>query len=108
LGDTGYLWQPLAQRLLVEQGVRLITRRRTKMHTRLMAAADNLLLRKRALSETIDDHLKTGCQIEHTRHRSPVTVLVHRVRGLVAYGHLPTKPALDLDTNRDRLAIESA
>ena len=29
-----------------------------------------ILLRKRALVETVNDELKNICQIEHTRHRS--------------------------------------
>jgi len=33
---------------------------------------DNLLLRKRALIETVNDQLKNICQIEHTRHRSKI------------------------------------
>jgi hypothetical protein len=50
------------------------------------------VLRQRALSATIGDHLKTICQIEHTRHRRPITLLVHLVCGLIAYCHLPKKP----------------
>ena len=99
--DKGYISQPLAERLLVEEGVQLITRLRTNMHNRLMLLSDRLLLRKRALIETIYDHLKNLCQIEHTRHRSPINFLVHLVSGLIAYCHLPKKPGLNLDLNHD-------
>jgi|SRR5579862_5707686 len=99
--DKGYISQPLAEQLLVEEGVQLITRLRKNMHNRLMLLSDRLLLRKRALIETIYDHLKNLCQIEHTRHRSPINFLVHLVSGLIAYCHLPKKPGLDLDRDHD-------
>jgi len=55
-GDKGYLWQPLAEQLLVTQGLRLISKLRKKMHNRLLLLSDKLLLRKRALIETINDY----------------------------------------------------
>jgi hypothetical protein len=96
-GDKGYISQPLAEELLLEHGLHLITRLRTNMRNRLLPLADKLLLRKRALIETIHDQLKNICQIEHTRHRSPVNFLVHLLAGLTAYCHLPKKPSLHLD-----------
>ncbi len=42
------------------------------------------------------DQLKNICQIEHTRHRSPVNFLVNLVAGLIAYCHQPKKPSLGL------------
>ncbi|MGZ3583660.1 MAG: transposase, partial [Ktedonobacterales bacterium] len=58
---------------------------------------DKLLLRKRALIESVNDQLKNVCQIEHTRHRSPYNFLVHLMAGLIAYCHQPKKPSLRLD-----------
>jgi hypothetical protein len=40
---------------------------------------DKVLLRKRAIVETIIDQLKNISQIEHTRHRSPINFLVNLV-----------------------------
>lgn len=40
------------------------------MRTRLLGHVDKLLLRKRAIIESVNDHLKNVCQIEHTRHRN--------------------------------------
>jgi len=40
------------------------------MKNRLLPLADKLLLRKRAIIETVLDQLKNISQIEHTRHRS--------------------------------------
>lgn len=95
-GDKGYISQALAEQLFVEQGVQLITRLKKNMHNRLMNLSDKLLLRKRAIIETINDQLKNICQIEHSRHRSPVNFLVHLLAGLTAYCRQPKKPSLDL------------
>jgi hypothetical protein len=90
--------QPLAERLFLEQGLRLITKLRKNMRNILLPFADKLLLlRKRALIETILDQLKNVCQIEHSRHRSPLNFLVHLLAGLIAYCHQPKKPSLPLD-----------
>ena len=102
-GDKGYISQPLAEQLLVTHGVRLITKLRKNMRNILLPLADRLLLRKRALIETIIDQLKNVCQIEHSRHRSPFNFLVHLLAGLAAYCHQPKKPSLALDLDR-RLA----
>ncbi len=96
-GDKGYISQALAEHLFLEEGVQLITKRRKNMRTVLMDVADKLLLRKRALIETIHDQLKNVCQIEHTRHRSPLNFLVHLMAGLIAYCHQPKKPSLVQD-----------
>jgi transposase len=98
--DKGYISAPLAERLFLEQGLRLITKLRVNMRNRLVEFADHLLLRKRALIETIIDQLKNVCQIEHSRHRSPINFLVHLLAGLVAYCHQPKKPSLRLDVLR--------
>lgn len=95
-GDRGYISQPLAEALLVTHGLHLITKLRKNMRNRLLAFPDKLLLRKRALIETIVDQLKNICQIEHSRHRSPLNFLVNLMAGLIAYCHQPKKPSLDL------------
>jgi hypothetical protein len=96
-GDKGYLSGPLAERLFLDHGLRLITKLRKNMRNILLPLADKLLLRKRALIETIFDQLKNVCQIEHSRHRSPMNFLVHLLAGLIAYCHQPKKPSLHLD-----------
>lgn len=95
-GDKGYMSQPLTEQLFIEQGIQLITRLKKNMKERLMDLSDNLLLRKRAIIETINDQLKNICQIEHSRHRSPMNFLVHLMAGLTAYCRQPKKPSLDL------------
>lgn len=96
--DKGYLSQALFQDLLQSFDLQLITKIKSNMKNRLMPLADKLLLRKRAIVETIIDQLKNISQIEHTRHRSPVNFLVNLMSGLIAYCHQPKKPSLHLDT----------
>ncbi|MGH2502614.1 MAG: transposase, partial [Ktedonobacterales bacterium] len=103
LGDRGYISESLAEALLVEHGIHLVTKARKNMRGRLLALADKLLLRKRAIIESVNDQLKNVCLIEHTRHRSPYNFLAHLLAGLVAYCHLPKKPSLHLDCDLLRL-----
>lgn len=95
-GDKGYISAPLAEQLFLDQGLRLITKLRTNMRNQLLEFSDRLLLRKRALIETIFDQLKNICQIEHSRHRSPINFCVHLLAGLIAYCRQPKKPSLAL------------
>ena len=96
MADRGYISAPLTQ-LLFEQGLHLITRLCKNMKNRLMHLSDKLLLRKRAIIETIIDQLKNISQIEHSRHRSPTNFVVHLIAGLLTYSHQDKKPGLHLD-----------
>ena len=66
------------------------------MKQRLLSVWDQLMLRKRALIETINDQLKNICQIEHTRHRSRVNFLVNVIAALIAYTYKEKLPSLNL------------
>ena len=92
-GDKGYLSSPLFK-FLLKRGIQLITKLKKNMENKLMPLIDKLLLRKRALIESINDELKNMCQIEHTRHRSPVNFLVNLFSGLIAYTFFPKKPSI--------------
>lgn len=94
-GDKGYISQPLVDQLFVQE-VQLITNLRKNMKNRLLPLVDKLLLRKRAIIETVNDQLKNISQIAHTRHRSVDNFLVNVIAGLIAYTHQPKKPALNL------------
>ena len=96
-GDKGYISAALAERLFTTQGILFITKLRKNMRQRILAATDNLLLRKRAIIESVNDQLKNISQIEHTRHRSPYNFLAHLLAGLIACCHQPKKPSLHLD-----------
>jgi hypothetical protein len=96
-GDKGYISRPLAEQFFLGQGLRIITKLRKNRRNALMDLSDRLLLRKRALIETIIDQLKNSSQLEHSRHRSPINFVVHLLAGLIAYCHQPKKPSLHLD-----------
>ena len=97
VGDKGYISQELTTQLLDTLGVHLITFLRSNMKGRLVSQNDVVLLRKRAIIETINDQLKNISQIEHSRHRSPVNFTINLFAGLIAYSRQPKKPALRLD-----------
>ena len=96
-GDKGYISQPLAQSLREMFDVQLITKLRRNMKDQLMAWSDRILLRRRAIIETIIDQLKNISQIEHSRHRSVTNYFVNVLCGLIAYCRRPSKPSLGLD-----------
>jgi hypothetical protein len=96
-GDKGYISQPLAQTLYQMFDVQLITKLRKKMKGQLMLLSDRILLRRRAIVETVIDQLKNISQIEHSRHRSVSNFFVNVLCGLIAYCRQPTKPSLGLD-----------
>lgn len=96
IADRGYISQALFEELLDTFGVQLITKLRKNMKNRLMPLMDKLLLRKRAIIESIVDQLKNISQIEHTRHRSPTNCFIIIIAGLIAYCHQPKKPSLNL------------
>jgi len=97
-GDRGYISIELFA-LLWEQSVQLITKIKKNMKNKLMPMLDKLLLRKRALSETVNDQLKNICQIEHTRHRSVTNFVVNLLAALIAYTYQEKKPTLNLHPN---------
>jgi len=93
--DKGYVSQKLFLELF-ERGVELITKTKKKMKARLLSVSDRLLLRKRAIIESVIDQLKNISQIEHTRHRAYSGFLWNLVAGLIAYCHQPKKPSLNI------------
>ena len=97
VADRGYISSKLGKQLRALFDLQLITKLRSNMKNQLMPISDKLLLRKRALIETIIDQLKNIAQIEHTRHRSPVNFMVNLIGGLIAYCHQPKKPTLKIE-----------
>lgn len=95
--DKGYISAPLASQLLVENGIRFITKLKSNMKNRIMLYSDRIMLRKRAIIETIIDQLKNISQIEHSRHRSLNNFIVNVLCGVIAYCLRPSKPSLGLD-----------
>jgi Transposase DDE domain len=95
-GDRGYISKELFQ-LLLGQGVQLITKIKEGMKNKLIPMLDKILLRKRALSETVNDQLKNICQIEHTRHRSVANVVVKLSKTHVLFANRPKQEKASSD-----------
>jgi hypothetical protein len=89
-----YLSKPLADELLKTFNLHLITKLRDNMKNRLLPLFDALMLRRRAIIESVIDQLKNISQIEHSRHRSPFNFVVNVLCGLIAYCHRFKKPSL--------------
>jgi len=92
-GDRGYVSSKLFE-TLCERGIQLITRLRSNMKNMLMDMWDKMLLYKRGIIESVIHQLKSVCQIDHHRHRSPIHFFVNLVAGLVAYSFCVQKPEL--------------
>ena len=60
----------------------------------LMSVSDRLLLRKRAIIETVNDELKNIAQVEHSRHRSFDNFIVNILVAIAAYCMFPKKPCI--------------
>ena len=93
VGDKGYISQALTDEL-IEKGLQLITRIKKNMKNKLITLVDKILLRKRAIIESVNDQLKNISQIEHTRHRSVWTFMANILGGLIAYAMQPKKPSI--------------
>jgi hypothetical protein len=94
--DRGYISQELFETLFVDD-IHLVTKIKKNMKNSLMNLYDRILLRKRALVETVNDELKNVCNIEHTRHRSIDNFASNLVAGLIAYNLMPKKPSMNID-----------
>lgn len=93
--DKGYLSPKLFEKLW-ERGIQLVTKVKKNMKNKLLDFTDKLLLRKRAVIESVNDFLKNICQIEHSRYRSVSSFLINVISGLIAYSFLPSKPSLHI------------
>ena len=99
--DKGYIGQALFD-ILFLNGIQLITKVKNNMRNSLMSIADRILLRKRALIETVNDELKNIAQIEHSRHRSFNNFIANSLSAIAAYCFFEKKPAIDVCFVKDR------
>jgi len=95
IADKGYISSKLFAKLW-ERNIQLVTKLKKNMENKLMNLTDKILLRKRAVIESVNDFLKNICDIEHSRHRSVNNFFVNTISALVAYSFLPTKPSISL------------
>lgn len=98
--DKGYIGQVLFENLFLN-GTHLVTKVKNNMRNSLMSIADKILLRKRALIETVNDELKNIAQIEHSRHRSFNKFIANALSAIAAYCFFEKKPAIDLSFIND-------
>ena len=90
-GDKGHISQPLFDLLRQTIGVQLITKLKANSKNRLPVELINrILIRKRAIVESVIDQLKNISKIEHSCHQSVVNLMC----SLIAYAHKPKKPSL--------------
>ena len=66
------------------------------MKNKFMLMTDKLLLRKRAIIESINDQLKNISHIEHSRHRSKKGFMINLLCGLTAYCLQAKKPSIGI------------
>lgn len=100
VGDKGYIGKNLFQRIFVD-GIQLITKLKSNMKGALMSVSDKLLLRKRAIIETVNDELKNIAQVEHSRHRSFENFIVNMLGAIAAYCVFPKKPCIHVQRTLD-------
>ena len=89
-GDRGYISKDLFEQLFID-GVHLITR----LKNALMLQHDKIMTRKRSLIDTVNDQLKSVCQIEHTRHRCFSNFITNLLSALAAFSFFDKKPSIN-------------
>ena len=96
VGDKGYIGKNLFEKLFLD-GIQLITKLKNNMKGAMMSVSDKLLLRKRAIIETVNDELKNIAQVEHSRHRCFDNFMVNLLGALSAYCFFPKKPTIRVE-----------
>lgn len=92
-GDKGYISQKLFLKLY-HKGLKLVTGLKKTMNNKVMSLYEKILLRKRSLIETVFDYLKNKLMLEHSRHRSPMNMIIHIISTLITYQLKSTKPSI--------------
>jgi hypothetical protein len=70
---------------------------------RLISLSNKLLLRKRAIIETVNDDLKNIVQVEHSRHRTFDNFIVNLLSVIAAYCCFPKKQFINVTRTIDTL-----
>lgn len=101
IANWGYISKDRFCKLFIN-GIQLITKLKNKMKDSLMSVAYKVLLRKRAIIESVNDKLKNMAQIEHSRHRSLHNFVNNIMAGIAAYSFFPKKPMLQFEREVDK------
>lgn len=91
--DKGFISQKAFEEFY-QYGLKIVTTIKQNMKNRLMSTAEKLGLKKRNLIESVNDLLMTICDIDHTRHRSPINAITHALAGIAAYSYLDKLPTI--------------
>ena len=67
----------------------------------LMNINDKILIRKRAVIETVNDELKNIAQIEHSKHRAFNKFIANAQSAIAAYCYFEKKPAIEVEFIND-------
>lgn len=87
--DKGYIGQALFENLFLN-GIQLVTKVKNNMRNSLMSIADKILLRKRALIETVNDELKNIEQREKSLPLIRITPIQRKAKMTLKMIHLNT------------------
>lgn len=93
-GDKGYIVNKELFKKLYAKGIHIVTKIRSNMKNILMDMSDKLFLKGRGIIESVGNILKNSCNIEHSRYRNPLTLLLNVCAGLMAYHFRQDKPSL--------------
>lgn len=91
--DKGFISQSVFE-YFYEQGLKIVTTIRSNMKRKLRPMFEKLALMKRGVIESVNDILMTICDVDHTRHRSPVNAIAHAYAGVAAYSYLDKMPTI--------------
>jgi hypothetical protein len=103
VGDKGYFSKLFS--FFFENGLHLITKPKKNMKKLPVDNNLNLLINKRAVVESVFDILGTICDVEHSRHRSPLNASIHIFSALIAYQYMEEKPRVFFPSRLKKLRL---
>ncbi len=97
--DKGFL-SKIAFEHFYHLGLKIVTTIRKNMKNKLMPMYEKLCRMKRGVIESVNDILMTICDIDHTRHRSPINAIAHAYAGVAAYTYLDQLPSIFVNRSK--------
>ena len=101
-GNKGYIGKKLFEFLFMN-GIQLITKVKNNMKNSLMSISDKIMLRKRAIVESVNDELKNIAQIEHSRLWAFANFITYALCAIASHYLFPKKPSISLEFVADNL-----
>ena len=94
--EKEYISKQLTEILFID-GIHLVTGIKSNMKNTLVELKNKILLRMHSTIETVNDELKTMCQIEHSRHRSFTNFQTNTLAAMIACSFFPKKPTIKFE-----------